>query len=45
MADLAKEAMGHWEDLEKDSGTPLRLMSGLLNYGDPAWTDGSPEGR
>ncbi|KAL2133435.1 hypothetical protein VTI74DRAFT_2361 [Chaetomium olivicolor] len=44
MADLAKEAMGLWDDLEKDSGTSLRWMSGLLNFGDKDYGGDSPEG-
>ncbi len=45
MADLAKEAMGFWDDLEKDSGTSLRLMSGLLNFGDKDYGADTPEGQ
>ncbi|PNP59159.1 hypothetical protein THARTR1_01407 [Trichoderma harzianum] len=44
MADLAKEAMALWDDLEKDSGTPLRWMSGLLNFGDKDYGGDTPEG-
>lgn len=44
MADLAKEAMGLWDGLEKDSGTSLRWMSGLLNFGDKDYGGDSPEG-
>ncbi len=44
MADLAKTAMDLWDDLEKDSGTSLRLMSGLLNFGDKDFGGDSPEG-
>ncbi|OJD38024.1 amine oxidase (flavin-containing) [Diplodia corticola] len=33
MANLAKKAMDLWDDLEKDAGTSLRWMSGLLNFG------------
>ena len=44
MADLAKEAMGLWDDLEKDSGTSLRWMSGLLNFGDKDYGGDTPEG-
>ncbi|KAI2464212.1 hypothetical protein F4781DRAFT_83512 [Annulohypoxylon bovei var. microspora] len=44
MADLAKEALGFWDDLEKDSGTSLRWMSGLLNFGDKNYGDDTPEG-
>lgn len=45
MADLAKEAMSLWDDLEKDSGTSLRWMSGLLNFGDPNFGGSTPEGK
>ncbi|KAK2596406.1 hypothetical protein N8I77_013297 [Diaporthe amygdali] len=44
MADLAKEALSLWDDLEKDSGTSLRWMSGLLNFGDPNFGGSTPEG-
>ncbi|KAK6357701.1 hypothetical protein TWF718_002010 [Orbilia javanica] len=44
MADLAKEAMGLWDDLERDSGTSLRWMSGLLNFGDKDYGGNTPEG-
>lgn len=44
MADLAKEAMALWDDLERDSGTPLRWMSGLLNFGDKDYGGDTPEG-
>ncbi|KAI0447286.1 hypothetical protein F4803DRAFT_575455 [Xylaria telfairii] len=44
MADLAKEALNIWDDLEKDSGTSLRWMSGLLNFGDKDYGDNTPEG-
>lgn len=44
MADLAKESMAHWDELEKDADVPLRWMSGLLNFGDPAIGGGTPEG-
>ncbi|KAL7910533.1 hypothetical protein GGI35DRAFT_449032 [Trichoderma velutinum] len=44
MADLAKESMALWDDLEKDAGTPLRWMSGLLNFGDKDYGGDSPEG-
>ena len=40
MVDLAIQAMSLWDDLEKRTGN-LRLMSGLLNFGDPAYADGS----
>lgn len=45
MADLAKQAIDLWDDLEKDSGTSLRWMSGLLNFGDPNFGGSTPEGR
>ncbi|KAH7169960.1 hypothetical protein EDB81DRAFT_774156 [Dactylonectria macrodidyma] len=44
MADLAKEAMGLWDALEKDAGVSLRWMSGLLNFGDKDYGGDSPEG-
>ncbi|KKY38290.1 putative fad dependent oxidoreductase [Diaporthe ampelina] len=44
MADLAKKAIDLWDDLEKDSGTSLRWMSGLLNFGDPNFGGSTPEG-
>jgi sarcosine oxidase/L-pipecolate oxidase len=44
MADLAKASMVSWRDLEGDSGENLILRSGLLNFGDPAYTMG-PEGN
>ncbi|KAF3930134.1 hypothetical protein ABW19_dt0207857 [Dactylella cylindrospora] len=44
MADLAKEAMSLWDGLEKDSGTSLRWMSGLLNFGDKNYGGDTPEG-
>lgn len=44
MADLAKEAMGLWDELEKDAGTSLRWMSGLLNFGDKNYGGDTPEG-
>lgn len=44
MADLAHECMGLWDELEKDAGEPLRLMHGLLNFGDPKYGEGGPEG-
>lgn len=45
MADIAKKAMDLWDDLEKDSGTSLRWMSGLLNFGDPNFGGSTPEGE
>ncbi|KAF3112807.1 hypothetical protein TWF569_010211 [Orbilia oligospora] len=44
MADLAKESMGLWDDLERESSTSLRWMSGLLNFGDKDLGENSPEG-
>ncbi|CAI6341399.1 unnamed protein product [Periconia digitata] len=44
MAKLAKEAMGLWDALEKDAGTSLRWMSGLLNFGDKNFGGDTPEG-
>ena len=44
MADLAKEALSLWDALEKDAGTSLRWMSGLLNFGDKDFGGDSPEG-
>jgi sarcosine oxidase / L-pipecolate oxidase len=35
MATLAYQSMPVWDELEKEAGEPLRLMSGLLNFGDP----------
>ncbi|KAF8178491.1 FAD/NAD(P)-binding domain-containing protein, partial [Pholiota molesta] len=43
MADLAVQAMGLWDELEAEAECQLRHMSGLLNFGDPTYTDG-PEG-
>ncbi len=44
MADLARESIGVWEELERDSAEQLILMSGLLNFGDPSYSSG-PEGN
>jgi len=44
MADLAKDALNLWDDLEKDSSTSLRWMSGLLNFGDKDMGSDTPEG-
>ena len=44
MAVLAKGAMDDWDNLEKDAGTSLRWMTGLLNFGDPTYGGDSPEG-
>ncbi|KAF3256432.1 hypothetical protein TWF192_001857 [Orbilia oligospora] len=43
MADLAKESMSLWDDLERESSTSLRWMSGLLNFGDKDFGENSPE--
>ncbi|KAF8965477.1 FAD/NAD(P)-binding domain-containing protein [Flammula alnicola] len=43
MADLAVKAMGLWDELEIQVGK-LRHMSGLLNFGDPNYGAGGPEG-
>ena len=43
MAKLAYDAIGLWDALEADCGDALRLMSGLLNFGDPDYVAG-PEG-
>jgi sarcosine oxidase / L-pipecolate oxidase len=44
MADMAVQCMDMWNDLEKDAGSTLRLMSGLLNFGDKDLGQGTPEG-
>jgi sarcosine oxidase/L-pipecolate oxidase len=44
MADLAKESIGLWRELEVDAGEQLILMTGLLNFGDPTYSSG-PEGN
>ncbi|KAK4640498.1 hypothetical protein QC761_602240 [Podospora bellae-mahoneyi] len=44
MAELAKDAMKLWDKLESDSGSSLRWMSGLLNFGDKKFRGDSPEG-
>ncbi|EGC33823.1 hypothetical protein DICPUDRAFT_56257 [Dictyostelium purpureum] len=45
MADLAKETLGLWEELQQDSGEGMLVwMSGLLNFGDPNYGAGGPEG-
>lgn len=44
MADLAFNAMSIWEELETDAGdNSLRLMTALLNFGDPEYGAGGPE--
>ena len=37
MADLAVQSMTLWNELETEAGEPLRLMTGLLNFGDPKY--------
>lgn len=37
MATLAVQSMSIWDELEKEAGEPLRVMSGLLNFGDPEY--------
>ncbi|KAF8593828.1 FAD/NAD(P)-binding domain-containing protein [Ceratobasidium sp. AG-I] len=44
MADLAAKAMLLWDQLENEAGEKLRLMTGLLNFGDPKYDSGIPEG-
>lgn len=44
MAELAYKSMSLWKELEMDSGTSLRTMSGLLNFGDTAMGADTPEG-
>lgn len=45
MADLAYKSLGIWDELERDAGdNNLRLMTGLLNFGDPDYGKGGPEG-
>ncbi|KAF8594151.1 FAD/NAD(P)-binding domain-containing protein [Ceratobasidium sp. AG-I] len=44
MADLAVKAMDLWKTLETEAGESLRLMTGLLNFGDPDYGAGGPEG-
>lgn len=46
MADLAKQSLDIWDELERDAGDDnLRLMTGLLNFGDPQYGAGGPEGK
>ena len=35
MATLAVQSMKVWDELEQVAGEPLRLMTGLMNFGDP----------
>lgn len=44
MAELAYKSMGIWNELEMDAGTSLRVMSGLLNFGDTTMGADTPEG-
>lgn len=44
MAELAYKSMSIWKELEMDSGTSLRTMSGLLNFGDTTMGANTPEG-
>ncbi|EGG15895.1 hypothetical protein DFA_09564 [Cavenderia fasciculata] len=44
MADLAKETLGLWTELENDSAESLVWMGGLLNFGNPEYGAGGPEG-
>ena len=44
MADLAKDSIRLWNELESEAGVKLREMSGLLNFGDPTYKTG-PEGN
>ncbi|OBZ77765.1 hypothetical protein A0H81_02557 [Grifola frondosa] len=44
MATLAYQSRPLWDDLEAAAGTPLRHMTGLLNFGDPNYGEGTPEG-
>ena len=44
MADIAKDSIHLWNELEKEAGVKLREMSGLLNFGDPTYKSG-PEGN
>lgn len=45
MADLAYESLDIWDELEKDAGTSLRSMTGLLNFGDPKLGEKTAEGK
>ncbi|KAJ6577173.1 FAD/NAD(P)-binding domain-containing protein [Mycena capillaripes] len=44
MATLAVQSMSLWDELEREAGEPLRMMTGLLNFGDPHYGEGGPEG-
>ena len=37
MADLAVKSMFLWDELEKEAKERLRLMTGLINFGDPGY--------
>lgn len=37
MATLAVQSMPLWDELELAAGEPLRMMTGLLNFGDPTY--------
>jgi sarcosine oxidase/L-pipecolate oxidase len=43
MMELAVQAMGLWDELERDAGDSMRWMSGLLNFGDPEFGEDTPE--
>jgi sarcosine oxidase/L-pipecolate oxidase len=45
MAEMAHESLSMWNELEQDAGEALRLMTGLLNFGDPEYGAGGPEGK
>lgn len=45
MADLAKESLEIWQELEKDADTSLRMMTGLLNFGDETMGNKTAEGE
>jgi len=44
MADLAKDSIDVWKELEVEAGEQMILMTGLLNFGDPNYVNG-PEGN
>lgn len=45
MAKLAHKSLKIWKELERDAGTALRSMTGLLNFGNPKMGEGTPEGE
>jgi len=45
MAKLAHKSLKIWKELERDAGTTLRSMTGLLNFGDPKTGEHTPEGQ